>query len=60
MTQPVWLSTAQVAERFGVGQAAVLAWRSNGRIKGVKFGRGWRFAVEEIVRFEQDSAEATA
>jgi excisionase family DNA binding protein len=49
-----------VAERFGVGQAAVLAWRSNGRIKGVKFGRGWRFAVEEIVRFEQDSAEATA
>jgi excisionase family DNA binding protein len=60
MTQRVWMSTEQVAERYGVGRAAVLGWRKNGRIKGVKFGRCWRFAVEEITRFEQESAEAPA
>ena len=59
VTPPVWMSTEQVAERFGVGRAAVLAWRANGRIKGVKFGRCWRFALEEIERFEHESAEAT-
>jgi excisionase family DNA binding protein len=49
-----YLTPDEVAERFKVPRARVIAWARTGRLHGIKVGRVWRFTEEDIARFLQD------
>lgn len=52
---PLWLSTAQVAERYGVPEATVRKWRNEGTgPTGVRFGRHVRYPVSGCEAWEQE------
>ncbi|MDI9423593.1 MAG: helix-turn-helix domain-containing protein [Spirochaetota bacterium] len=50
------LSTAQVAELFGVTQTRVRAMRRQGRIEGfmLEGGRDWRYTKESVERYAKE------
>lgn len=55
---PQFLTPRQLAARFGVHQITIRRWRHQGRITASRFGRGVRFAISEIERFERESVES--
>lgn len=44
-------SPEQVAEVLGVQPETVRMWLRDGQLKGIKFGRLWRIAENELQRF---------
>jgi excisionase family DNA binding protein len=50
---PVYFTPDEVAERFKVPRARVLAWARSGRLHGVKVGRVWRFTEDDLDAFLQ-------
>lgn len=56
MSAAQWLSTEQVAERYGVPVSTVRKWRHLGVTgpRGVKFGRHVRYSLAELERWEQE------
>ena len=48
-------SPAQLAARWQVTGMTLRRWRKAGKIKASHIGRGVRFAVAEVERFESDS-----
>ena len=48
-------SPAQLAARWQVTGMTLRRWRKAGKIKASYFGRGVRFAVAEVERFERES-----
>jgi excisionase family DNA binding protein len=53
-----FLSPQQLALRWGVHPITLRRWRASGRIVATRFGRGIRFALAEIERFEHESVES--
>jgi excisionase family DNA binding protein len=54
---PVYFTPDEVAARFKVPRARVLAWARSGRLHGVKVGRVWRFTEEDLDAFLQAEQE---
>jgi excisionase family DNA binding protein len=56
-TNECWLSTQDLAQRYGVPLATVRKWRYEGHAPtGVKFGRHVRYALSEVERWEREQA----
>jgi excisionase family DNA binding protein len=55
---PQFLTPRQLAARFGVHPVTLRRWRAEGKIIATRFGRGVRFALSEIERFERESIES--
>jgi excisionase family DNA binding protein len=54
-TKPVaFYTTAQLTDRLQVTGMTLRRWRKAGKIKALHIGRGVRFAVAEVERFERD------
>jgi excisionase family DNA binding protein len=55
----VWLTSEDVAKRYGVPLGTVRKWRHAGTgPAGVVFGRHVRYSVTELERWERSLAEA--
>lgn len=55
MPERIWLSPAELAERFGVPLATVYKWRYGGYGPvSVKIGRHVRYSLAEVERWEQE------
>lgn len=50
------LTPAQVAERLQVGEHTVHGWLRRGALRGVKLGRLWRVAPDDLDAFLRDHA----
>jgi excisionase family DNA binding protein len=55
---PQYLTPRQLAARFGVHPITLRRWRAERKITATRFGRGVRFAISEIERFERESIES--
>lgn len=55
---PQFLTPRQLAARFGVHTVTLRRWRAERKITATRFGRGVRFAIAEIERFERESVES--
>lgn len=59
-TDRVWLTSEDLASRFGVPLATIRKWRYEGTgPRGVKLGRHVRYALTAVVEFEE-SLEAAS
>ncbi len=54
-TPPSFLTPAELAARWAVTSMTLRRWRKAGKLKAHHLGRGIRFAVAEIERFERES-----
>jgi excisionase family DNA binding protein len=45
---PAMLSTAQVAELLSVGRETIHAMLARGELRGVRVGRRWRIAADDV------------
>jgi predicted site-specific integrase-resolvase len=55
-TKPVaFYTTAHLTDRWQVTGMTLRRWRKAGKIKASHIGRGVRFAVAEVERFERES-----
>lgn len=52
---PRYLTTQDLIFRWKVTSATIRRWRKAGRLKVAFIGRGVRFAVSEIERFEREA-----
>lgn len=53
----MWVTPNVVAAEIGVHPETVRRWLKQGKIKGVKFGRQWRVAVEEFERIVREGVD---
>ena len=53
--QEKYYSPREIAERFGVSNAAVTSWLNQGRLEGFRVGNRWRVRKEAIFKFVDDS-----
>lgn len=56
-TSPSFLTPAELASRWKVTPMTLRRWRKAGKLKASFIGRGVRFSLEEIARFEAEAAE---
>ena len=56
-TTPKFISTQQLACRWGIHPITLRRWRSSGKITATRLGRGVRFAIAEVERIEKESVE---
>ncbi|MFZ2281930.1 MAG: helix-turn-helix domain-containing protein [Prosthecobacter sp.] len=55
-TKPVaYYSPAQLAARWQVTGMTLRRWRKAGKIKALHIGRGVRFSIAEVERFEREA-----
>lgn len=52
---PSFLTPAELATRWSVTSMTLRRWRKAGKLKAHHLGRGIRFAVAEIERFEAEA-----
>ncbi|MDP1588083.1 MAG: helix-turn-helix domain-containing protein [Prosthecobacter sp.] len=52
---PVFFTTAELATKWKVTPITLRRWRKAGKLKASFLGRGVRFAIAEIERFERES-----
>ena len=55
---PQYLTPQQLSRRWNLHQITLRRWRAEGKIIATRFGRGVRFAIAEIERFERESIES--
>jgi excisionase family DNA binding protein len=53
-----YLTPQQLSRRWNIHPITLRRWRASGRIVATRFGRGIRFALAEIERFERESVES--
>lgn len=51
-----YLSTEQVAERYGVKVTTVRDWARKGLIPAHKIGRIYRFTLDDLAKFDASNA----
>jgi excisionase family DNA binding protein len=51
----VFLTPAELAARWKVTTMSLRRWRKNGKLKTTYLGRGVRFAITEVERFETEA-----
>jgi excisionase family DNA binding protein len=54
-TAPLFLTPAELAERWKICTLTLLRWRKAGKLKTHHLGRGIRFAMAEIERIEREA-----
>ena len=52
----ILLTPAQVAERLQVSPFTVMGWLRRGKLKGLKAGKFWRIAEEDLKGFLESRA----
>lgn len=52
---PHYLTTADLAARWKITTMTMRRWRKSGRLKASFMGRGVRFSMVEIERFEREA-----
>lgn len=50
-----FLTSAELAERWKVTPMSLRRWRKAKKIRAYHIGRGIRFALEEVKKFEEDA-----
>lgn len=50
-----YFTPEQLAKRWAVSQMILRRWRTAGRLKASRFGRGVRFHRNEVQRFEKEA-----
>jgi excisionase family DNA binding protein len=45
----------EIADRFGVSNAAVNSWLKQGRLEGFRIGNRWKVRKEAVFKFVEDS-----
>lgn len=55
-----WLSTAEIAARYGVDSTTVSRWCQSGRLSARKVGRHWRIRVRDWKAFRDAGMPAKA
>jgi excisionase family DNA binding protein len=58
--QEKMLSLEEAAEALGVSRSTLYRWQSQGRIRGFKVGRQWRFRRSDLETFEKASHPSAA
>lgn len=48
------MSAKEVSETLNISRNTVLRWVTEGRIKGVKFGRQWRFRSSNVEKWLEE------
>lgn len=49
----------EVVEILGITRRTIYTYLKKGQLKGIKFGKEWRFTKEEIERFLREGTETT-
>jgi excisionase family DNA binding protein len=58
MTEREYMTTAEVAELFGVSNSTIVRLAKAGKIPAVRLGSLWRFRREEVLAFRFDAKGA--
>jgi excisionase family DNA binding protein len=53
-----YLTSQQLSRRWNLHPITLRRWRAERKITATRFGRGVRFAISEIERFERESIES--
>lgn len=53
--QPLYFTVQELANRWKITPTTLRRWRRAGRIKASFMGRGVRFAITEVERFEREA-----
>jgi len=48
----------EIADRFGVSNAAVNSWLKQGRLEGFRVGNRWKVRKEAVFKFVDESTES--
>lgn len=58
-SEPVYLTTAEVAERYRTSQSVIRYWRHSGTgPKGVVFGKRVLYPRDEVERYDRERRES--
>jgi excisionase family DNA binding protein len=52
-----YYSPREIAERFGVSNAAVNSWLTQGRLEGFRVGNRWKVKADAVFKFIESSTE---
>jgi excisionase family DNA binding protein len=54
-SKKTFFTPAELENRWTVSQMTLRRWRAAGRLKALKFGRGVRFALDDVLEFEEQA-----
>ena len=57
LSRPVYLDTAEIAERYGVNEDTARRWIRQKRLPAIRIGGAYRVRLDDLLRLERQPGE---